>query len=177
MQDARVWKLFFLYVVRRAMTSKLSSSGCWKVFRKEAIHSKRSGWRKWCILWGMIFPTSALLATAIMAWPWNGPTCSCLNNGFSACGMSLLSYRSFKKWSRMAKVDHWGQVLEWRNPTPDSTPYGSPVVCAFPTTTLPRGLVSLPCCHYYDGPKLWKPWVKVNLSSFMFLWGARVMVM
>ena len=46
-----------------------------------------------------------------------------------------------------------------------------------PSSLLPHGLVSLPCCHYYDRLKLWKPWVKVNLSSFMFLWGARVMVM
>lgn len=69
--------------------------------------------------------TLALLAAAIMAWPQSGPTCSCLNDGFSACGMRLRSYRSFKKWSRMAKADHWGQVFERRNPTP----YVGPVVC------------------------------------------------
>lgn len=122
--------------------------------------------------------TSAPLTAAIMAWSRNGPTCSCLNDGFSACGMSLRSYRSFKKWSRMAKVDHWGQVFEWRNPTPDSSPCASPVVWAFPITTPATWSGFFAMCHYYDGLKLWKSRVKVNLSSFMlFLWGTRVMVM
>lgn len=94
-------------------------------------------------VWSSQPHTSALLAAAIMAWPWNAPTCSCLNDDFSACGMSLSSYRSFKKWSRMAKLDHWAQVFEWRNPTPDSTPCVSPVIWHSPSPLLPHGLVSL----------------------------------
>lgn len=118
--------------------------------------------------------TLALLAAAIMAWPRSGPTCSSLNDGFSACGMRLRSYRSFKKWSRMAKVDHWGQVFERRNPTP----HVSPVICAFPITAPATWSGFFAMCHYYDGLKLWKSRVQVNLSSFMlFLWGNKVMVM